>query len=203
MKWKLVILLLALSVAGCKSFQPTPKPQSGGSYMATIPPVQMPGPVQLVETRPVPVPVRIEMKAPDNPAAASSSVWTREDLGLNSRESLRVDFAPVQVDHARAAWGGIEKFKAQLATYRPIRMAGIALIVLACAGFVPQVRLIMGRSGQTAAFISGFALVFGAQMFQGNETLAMVLTAIGLGMWVVARRYGILQGAVLKAEGKI
>jgi hypothetical protein len=46
-------------------------------------------------------------------------------------------------------------------------------------------------------------LVFGAQMFQGNETLAMVLTFVGLGAWIIARRYGILQGAVLKVEGKI
>ena len=195
------ILLCALCLTGCRSFQATPKPQQGGRLLATIPPVTRPPNVTGVEW--TNAPVEINMVAPENPSQQTRTTYTRHSTLAGVEESLISELAPVQADSARAAWGGIEKFKAQLATYRPIRLAGLALIVLACAGFIPQVRLIMGRSGQTAAFVSGFGLVFGAQMFQGNETLAMILTVLALGVWVVARKYGILQGAVLQTKGKI
>jgi len=199
MRYLLALTLVLL--VGCRAFQPTPKPQSGGRLLATIPPVEMMGAVETV--KPGVLPVLLDVRGPDNPSQQSSSVWERTNEDGRWSEKLTTTLAPVQVDHARKAWGSLERFKAQLATYGPIRWAGIALIVIGCAGFVPQVRLIMGRSGQTAAFVSGFGLVFGAQMFQGNETLAMVLCFVGLGAWVIARKYGILQGAVLKAEGKI
>jgi hypothetical protein len=198
---KYLLAITIVLLVGCRAFQPTPKPQSGGRLLATIPAVEMPGAVQTAAVKPLPV--LLDVRGPDNPAQQSQSVWERTNTDGGWTEKLTTTLAPVQPDHAREAWGSLERFKAQIKSYGSIRWAGIALIVVGCAGFVPQVRLIMGRSGQTAAFLSGFGLVFGAQMFQGNETLAMVLTFIGLGVWVVARKYGILQGAVLKAKGKI
>jgi hypothetical protein len=194
--WKSTTLFLVICfvAVGCRAFQPTPKPQAGGGMLAIIPPIQMPQSVQLVGV--TNAPVQIRLVAPENSDLPTISTWTRKVTDAGVDEQLVTELGINQHDKARDDWATVRKLEARMKSYGPIRVFGFVLILAALAMFHPVVRAITGTTGQIATGATGLLLVFGAQLVQGNETLILVGSTVGLALYLFARRHGLLQGLV-------
>ena len=193
---RILAVMAVVLVAGCSSFQPTPKPQSGGVLKATIPPVAMPDAVT-VPGWTNPPPVLIELTAPENSDVPSTSHWTREvSKSGGIKETLVTSLGINQHDQARDDWAAVRKLEAKLKSYSGIKLFGFALILAALAMFHPAVRAITGTTGQVATGATGLVLVFGSQALAGNETMVAIVAVVGLAVYLFARRHGQLQGMV-------
>jgi hypothetical protein len=154
----------------------------------------MPKPVQLVGV--TNAPVQIRLVAPENSDLPTISTWTRKVTDAGVDEQLVTELGINQHDKARDDWATVRKLEARMKSYGPIRVFGFVLILAALAMFHPVVRAITGTTGQIATGATGLLLVFGAQLVQGNETLILVGSTVGLALYLFARRHGLLQGLV-------
>ena len=195
MKWKTTTLFLVICFVavgfGCRTFQPAPKPQSGGSMIAEIPTMPMPAPPTLTETKPLPS-VKLSMTAPQNPAAASSSTWTREGSGSNLKETLKVDFAPVQADHARKAWGSLAESTAFMNSVRWLPLLGLLPLGLLVFSLTPYGKVLAlskeGRVALVGASLFLFVAPAISKSIVDNATLLIVLTIAGVAGYVLWER---------------
>ena len=187
---KLSLLILVVFLVGCKAFQPTPKPQSGGTISA-----ELPSGLALTNS----APVIIRAIGPENADTPTTTGWRREYTmpnGYKQMEEWTAVLGINQHDKARDDWAVVRKFEAHLKSYGQIRVFGFILLVAALAMFHPAVRAFTGTTGQLATGAIGLVLIFGGNVLAGHETMVIVASIIALTVYWFARRHGVLQGRV-------
>lgn len=186
------LLILTLFLCGCRMLPP--KPQKGSTYTAKLQQmalVQTPDAPQLVPVGEVPT---LDFRQGENQETPSEQVYERTIDGSRVTETLRTSMGTAAEDYARKDWASIAKLEAKLRSYGSIKLLGMGLILAALAMFHPAVRAATGTRIQVWTGAAGVALVFGAQMLAGNETLVLILAVVGLAAFYTFRRAGYKDG---------
>ena len=192
--WVVVFTCLLLLASGCKMLPPAP--QKGSSYTAKLQQmalVQTPDAPQLVPVGEVP---QLNFEQGENQETPSEQVYERTIDGTRVTESIRTSMGTAQHDRARDDWASVAKLEAKLRSYGSIKLLGFGLLLAALAMFHPAIRSFTGTTVQVWTGAAGAALIFGAQMLAGNETLVLILVCVGGGAIYMFRRHGYLQGMV-------
>lgn len=191
-----LVVFLCLILLLCSCSMVPPKPQKGSSYTAklqTLALVDIPDAPQLVPVGQVPTLNFVQGENQDTP---STQTYERTVNGTAITEKISTSMGTAQHDKARDEWATVAQLEAKLKSYGSIKLLGFGLILAALAMFHPTVRAFTGTTVQVATGATGAALIFGAQLMAGNETLVLLLGLGGVAAVYMFRRHGYLQGMV-------
>jgi hypothetical protein len=186
----LCLLLSILALAACQ--RPAP-PLRGGTATATLtgptaasltpadnPAAESRQTVRREETRQTAAPVPL-VRVTETPTATGTVTVTEQfgqpPLVQTIKEETATTLGASQQDTSR-------EISAKLASFAPIRWAGLGFLAFSLACFHPLIRDVVG-GGKTIpalAATAGIICIFGPALFVGRETLVLVLLATGLAL---------------------